>query len=281
MTGRSLAATTSDSVSPLSSGQKTFFPGRTRLYDENKKKKTNPAAPPGRGKIKGYNNGDAVKQRADFRAESLERAPLRTLDENAWLRALRAKFGASKPVAKQETPASSAPTQRMTKAPSAPQTIRNASVASKPAWKTDTAPAMPSLGDGPEMTADPAAPPQKKKAAANQPYTFKESDETLKKMAQSRLKVGRQPLKSESVRSADDEKPPIGLGGPKARHQSDEDPSEKVIRDWHTKMGLPWPGAKPKPAAPAITVPQAGPGFKPSRAIVKISDVHRNQGLKA
>lgn len=100
MTGRTVSATTTGSISPKSSGLgEKFFPGRTRLRNENeKKKKTAKVMPPGRGRISFYNNGDAVMVRPDFRAEDLERTKL-VVTEGAWLRAMRKLF-TGRPTAK-------------------------------------------------------------------------------------------------------------------------------------------------------------------------------------
>lgn len=271
MTGRTVGATTSGSVSPRSSGQdKVFLPDRTRLRDEKSKKKIKRPVPPGRGKISSYNNGDPVKERSDFRMEDLKRAPLH-ITENAWLRALRAKFGSQKPVA--QAPAapspstvarSEMPTQRMAKAPSAPGVVKGATAMSKPLAKRETQPVMPSLGaEEPEkMTADPAKPKAPKPAdqysdvekdLATEAEDAKKAKQGLKLPPRGHFRkagaqvatVGPQPLRRGTVRSRVQEKPPLGLEGPERRSSDAEDPAETKIQNWMRKNRLPYPGVKP------------------------------------
>lgn len=87
-----------------------------------------------------------------------------------------------------------------------------------------------------------------------------------------------------------DDRPPSGLEGDRdAALHRETDKSARLTRAGDlrvqramSKANLPWPGVKQKPfGGKVIDVPQPEPGWKPSKAITKLSDVHKKLGLGA
>lgn len=86
-----------------------------------------------------------------------------------------------------------------------------------------------------------------------------------------------------------DDRPPSGLEGDEPRLGRETDKSTRLARAGDLrvqramgKANLPWPGAKQKQfGGKVIEVPHTGPGWKPSKAITKLSDVHKKLGLGA